>query len=119
MSDAVVLVREDQDIDARIRRNVKVLMAGKGVRATVIYRALGLSRQAFSARLNGTKPTKFSVVEVLHLASLLGVTVEELAMPTEELVARQNWKNMTAPDLQLLNGAGKTNGKRALWPVGV
>lgn len=98
------------DIDAAIRRNVKVLAAGNDVRATTIYRTLNISRQTYSSRLAGS--TRFTAAEVVELAGLLGTTVEQLAGSTEDLVAGQYWKKMNASDLEVIDGGDEGGQQR-------
>lgn len=102
MSAAATEALSLSDIDANFRRNVSVVMAGKRIRATTVYRALGLSRQAFSARLNGV--TRFTLGESVAIASILDVPVDLLAGSTEQVVAHQNWKKLTTTDLHVLDG---------------
>jgi hypothetical protein len=119
MSTAAPLYVPRDDIDANLRRNVGVLMAGNGVKASSLYRALGLSRQAFSARMKGV--TRFTLAEALVLAELLGATVEMLTGPTQQVVQAQNWKLFNAPDLRILPGdppsENATRGTQLQLPV--
>lgn len=112
----------DDDVDARLRRNLKVLTATGVLIPKDIYARLGLNKTTWSQRFSGSKPTRFSLYQVLVIAAALGLTVEELVLPTEELAAlvsaRQNWKKLIRSDLQVFNGGGKSNGMRPLlFPV--
>lgn len=88
-----------EDIDANIRRNVRVLSASLNIRGPTIYRQLGLSRQTYSGRLNGT--TKFSAAELLKVAAILGVTAEHLGGSTTELIGHYKFSLYMRPDLRL------------------
>lgn len=105
MTDVLALPHPLDDITANIRRNVKIVMAGGDVKATAVYRALGISRQTWSSRLHGD--TRFSAAEVITIANILGVSVEMLAGPTSQLQAHHLWKKLTGPDLVVHPGGAK------------
>lgn len=106
MSNAAERLSEQDVVDSTIRRNVKILAAVSSIRSTAIYGRLGISRQSYSSRLNGG--TKFSAYELITLADIFDVTVEDIAGPTEALVGKvQNRKKLTTADLHLLDGGAK------------
>lgn len=110
------------ETERRIIRNVAVLMRGNNVKAPVLYRKLGVSRQVFSNRLRGETP--FTAEELLVIAPMFNESVEGLAGPTDELVARQNWKEKNifdgVIDLRVIEGGGHVNGQgRLLFSAGI
>lgn len=77
MSDAAVAVDIEDRMYANIRANIRVLKALNRIPTRELSTPLGLSGAVFSARLNGV--SRFTALEVIVLARLLGTTAEELA----------------------------------------
>lgn len=57
-------------------RNIRAEMSRRGLSQTAIATRLGLSQAAVSARLRGITP--FDLNEVVKLADLFGMTVDQL-----------------------------------------
>jgi transcriptional regulator with XRE-family HTH domain len=57
-------------------RNVKAEMTRRGLSQQAVAARLGISQTAVSARLRGITP--FDVNEIVTIAGLLGMTVDEL-----------------------------------------
>lgn len=111
MSDTAVHTPATDDIEARLRRNVRILLAAErtkkdGMKAVDLYGPLGVSRQVWSSRLTGG--THFTVPEVVTLGELLDVTVEKLCGPSELVLEGQKFSLKMATDLQGIPCEGDT-----------
>lgn len=71
-------------LDANVRSNVRTLVAFSGLRMTALYEAMHLTRQTFSAKLNGA--SRFTAAEVAMLGHLLGVATDRLYADPDEYV---------------------------------
>ena len=56
--------------------NIKAEMSRRGLSQTAVGNRLGLSQAAVSSRLRGVTP--FDINELVHIADLLGMTVDQL-----------------------------------------
>lgn len=57
-------------------RNIRAEMSRRGLSQTAVANRLGLSQASMSARLRGVTP--FDLNEVVQLADLFGMTVDQL-----------------------------------------
>jgi len=77
----------DGDVYERLRRNIKLLIAAGITTAPELYKLLNLTRTTWSQRMTGPKPTPFSLEQTLAMARHLHFTVEELLLPSDQLLA--------------------------------
>jgi transcriptional regulator with XRE-family HTH domain len=67
-----------------LTRNIRALIGQRRLRRADLYRALGMSRQTFSARLSSV--SRLTAPELLIIAHLLGVPAERLAEDPDHLL---------------------------------
>lgn len=103
-------------LDFNVRANIRTLIAYSQVPTSHYYRALGMSRQRFSGKLNGG--SRFTAAEVAMLAHLLGVTADQLyADPAELVRADPTAESSSQLRLRLIEELGPTKRSRCFYLV--